>query len=348
MNAKRLLGWVAVLAPVMWACESYEMPPIIPQTGAAITSPATGGTLVLTNEQAAASDSIEFTVGTADFGMTGVVTHTIQMDAAGANFSSPVEFGATTSNIIKVSVEELNEGLIGKGLVPLEPANVEFRVKSSINQPLSPITGEVITLSVTPYDADIAFPVLYVPGDYQGWSPENEATVLKSVDFNNIYSGYVHILPGGTGQFKVSETNEWVDGRNYGDNDGDGDLDADGANIEVTEFGTYFMTVDFEAKTYELEGPLYWGIIGDATPGGWDSETKMQFDRELNVLTITTDLNQGEMKFRANQNWDFNYGGANGELEVGGANIPVAEAGNYTVTLDFNTPGEVKYTLTKN
>lgn len=348
MNAKRLLGWVAVFAPLMWACESYEMPPIIQQTGAAISSPSNGGNLVLTNEQAAAQDSLEFTIGTADFGTSGEVTHSLQMDVAGANFAAPVSFGSTTSNIIKVGVEELNDALIGKGLTPLEAATVEFRVRSSINRSLSPITGEVITLSITPYDGDVAFPVLYLPGDYQGWNPGNEATVLKSVDFNSIYTGFVHILPGGTGQFKVSETNEWVDGRNYGDNDGDGDLDPDGANIEVSEFGTYFMTVDLEAKTYELEGPLYWGIIGDATPGGWDSETKMQFNRDLNVLEITTDLKQGNIKFRANQNWDFNYGGANGELEAGGADIPVAEAGNYTVTLDFNTPGEVKYTLTKN
>lgn len=348
MKAKRLLGWVAVFAPLLWACESYEMPPIIPQNGAAISSPGNGGNIVLTNEQAAAQDSIEFTIGTADFGTSGDVTHTLQMDVAGANFGSPVSFGSTTSNILKVGVEELNDALIGKGLAPLVAANVEFRVRSSINRPLSPITGEVITISVTPYDGDVAFPVLYVPGDYQGWNPGNEATVLKSVDFNSVYSGYVHILPGGSGEFKVSETNAWVDGKNYGDNDGDGDLDADGANIKVTEFGTYLMTVDLAAKTYELDGPLYWGIIGDATAGGWDSETKMQFNRDLNVLTITTDLKQGEMKFRANQNWDFNYGGANGELEAGGANIPVAEAGNYTVTLDFNTPGEVKYTLTKN
>ena len=74
----------------------------------------------------------------------------------------------------------------------------------------------------------------------------------------------------------------------------------------------------------------------------------MNFNKDLNVLTITADLKAGEMKFRANQNWDFNYGGSNGDLEAGGDNIPVAEAGNYTVTLNFNEPGEVTYTLTKN
>ncbi|HAH35899.1 MAG TPA: DUF5116 domain-containing protein, partial [Algoriphagus sp.] len=85
-----------------------------------------------------------------------------------------------------------------------------------------------------------------------------------------------------------------------------------------------------------------------ATAGGWDSETKMQFDRENNVLKITADLKKGEMKFRANQSWSHNYGGANGELTADGANIQVAEAGKYTVTLNFTEPGAVTYTLTKN
>jgi hypothetical protein len=171
-------------------------------------------------------------------------------------------------------------------------------------------------------------------------------TVLKSVNFDNVFEGYVHILPGGTGEFKVNETNSWD--VNYGDNGADGTLDQDGENIKVTEFGTYLMKVDLGAKTYELSDPLYWGIIGSATAGGWDSETKMGFNRDENVLTITADLVEGEMKFRANQDWAFNFGGADGVLEADGANIAVSEAGNYTITLDFRTPGEVLYTMTKN
>ena len=65
-------------------------------------------------------------------------------------------------------------------------------------------------------------------------------------------------------------------------------------------------------------------------------------------MTITTDLKAGKFKFRANKNWDFNYGGSNGELTAGGADIDVATEGNYTITLNFNVPGEVSYTLTKN
>ncbi|MGM0945700.1 MAG: SusE domain-containing protein [Bacteroidota bacterium] len=346
MKVTRKLVWLAALVPAIWACENYEMPPVVPQTGASLSSPTNGTALVLTNE--GAEDLIEFQVTAADFGMQGTVTYALEMDLAGANFSDPVELGSSPSNIIEVVAQEINEELISKGASPDVASEVEFRVKSSINQPLSPIYGDVVTLSVTPFSTLVEYPVLYLPGDYQGWNPGNEATTLKSVNFDDTYEGFVHILPGGTGEFKVSETNEWVDGRNYGDNDADGDLDADGANIKVTEFGTFFMTVDLAAKTYSLSDPLYWGIIGDATPGGWDSETKLQFDRDQNVLTITEDLTAGEMKFRANQDWAFNYGGANGELTADGANIAVEEDGNYTIILNFTEPGAVSYTITKN
>ncbi|TFV97332.1 SusF/SusE family outer membrane protein [Algoriphagus kandeliae] len=344
MKVLKKIAWIAAVIPALWACDNYEMPPIIPQTGSTLASPSSGSSLVLSADNT--EEVIPFTVTAADFGMTGTVTYSLEMDLAGSSFANPITLGSTTSNIIEVTAEAINDELLAKGAMFDTPADVDFRVKASINQPLSPIYGETVTLSVTPYNSDVEFPVMYVPGDYQGWNPENEMTVLKSVNFDNVYEGYVHVLPGGTGEFKVNETNSWD--INYGDSGADGTLDRDGDNIKVTEFGTFFMKVDLGAKTYTLSDPLYWGIIGDATDGGWDSETKMKFDRDENVLTITTDLKAGEMKFRANQDWGFNYGGSNGELSEGGPNIPVAEAGNYTVTLDFRTPGEVKYTLTKN
>ncbi|HAZ25338.1 MAG TPA: DUF5116 domain-containing protein [Algoriphagus sp.] len=344
MKAFKRLSLIAAIIPVIWGCDNYEMPPIIPQTGATLSNPANGSSLVLNSQDP--EELIPFTVTAADFGMQGTVTYSLEMDLAGANFAKPIALGSSTSNIIEVLTSKINDELIAKGAAFDVPVNVDFRVKSTINQPLSPIFGEVVTLAVTPFNTDVEFPVMYVPGDYQGWNPENEMTVLKSVNFDDVYEGYVHILPGGTGEFKVNETNSWD--VNYGDNGANGTLDRDGDNIKVTKFGTFFMKVDLAAKTYTLSEPLYWGIIGDATAGGWDSETKMQFDRENNVLKITADLKKGEMKFRANQSWSHNYGGANGELTADGANIQVAEAGKYTVTLNFTEPGAVTYTLTKN
>lgn len=339
--------WFAALLPLVWACESYDAPPIIQQTGSALVSPENGSNLVLSIENA--EQVISFEVSIPDFGMDGDVTYSLEMDAQGANFANPVELGTSTTTTIDLIAEELNEALVGKGLPVGTASNVEFRVKSSINVALRPIYGAVTTLAVTPYDAFVDFPALYVPGDYQGWNPGNLNTVLKSVNFDKNFTGFVHILSG-SGEFKFTEEPEWVDGKNYGDNGADGTLEnaSDASNLKVTKFGTYEVNVDMEAKTYTLSEPLLWGIIGDATPGGWDAETPMNFNKDLNVLTITADLNAGAMKFRANQAWANNLGGSDGNLEPDGDNISVAEAGNYTITLNFTEPGEVTYTLTKN
>jgi hypothetical protein len=50
------------------------------------------------------------------------------------------------------------------------------------------------------------------------------------------------------------------------------------------------------------------------------------------IATLTTQ--SAQVKFRANNNWDFNFGdtGADGTLEAGGTNISTT-AGTYLITL---------------
>ena len=41
------------------------------------------------------------------------------------------------------------------------------------------------------------------------------------------------------------------------------------------------------------------GIIGDATPGGWDTDTEMNFDTQKQRFWVDVTLTAGEFKFRA-------------------------------------------------
>lgn len=92
-----------------------------------------------------------------------------------------------------------------------------------------------------------------------------------------------------------------------------------------------------------------WGLIGDATPGGWDSDTNMTYDTATRTWKVTLDLKAGNVKFRANDAWDLNYGDNDfdGTMEEGGKDIPVNAAGNYTVTLNLEVAGYA-YELKKN
>lgn len=90
-----------------------------------------------------------------------------------------------------------------------------------------------------------------------------------------------------------------------------------------------------------------WGIIGSATPTGWDADTNLDYDLATKKYSITMPLTAGgEFKFRLDDGWADNFGddGNNLTLDAGGANIPVAVTGTYKIVVDFAAK---TYTITK-
>lgn len=89
-----------------------------------------------------------------------------------------------------------------------------------------------------------------------------------------------------------------------------------------------------------------WGLVGSSTANGWDGPDMEMYELATNEFALYAELTAGEFKFRFNEDWGQNYGddGADGSLESGGANIAVAEAGQYYVTLNLNT---FEYTISK-
>ncbi|GGZ14525.1 hypothetical protein GCM10007049_03000 [Echinicola pacifica] len=324
-----------------------DLDPVIKSdpTAPVLNSPASGTSIVLTAE--AEMQELVFAYDKADYGFSAAALYTVEMDLPGNSFAEPVELATSSTDEVLITYGQLNQKLLAKGLATDQAQDVEVRIKSVINANVATEYSEVITMSLTPYEVALEYPRLYLPGEYQGWKPENENTIIYSIKSDNIYAGYVHIL-GGSGEFKINEGPNWD--VNYGDDGADGTMESGGANIKATGVGTFLLTVNLNAKTYTMGAPLYWGIIGDATPGSWDASTPMEFNADENVLTLTTDLKVGALKFRANDAWDNNFGDSDldGVLEAGGDNIPVEEAGNYTIIMDFRVPGQTTYSLEKN
>lgn len=191
---------------------------------------------------------------------------------------------------------------------------------------------------------------LYVPGGGQGWTLET-APALSGPDFDGKYAGYALM----NGDFKFTKERNWD--AEYGSGDfsdyGDGfEASTDGTNIKCAgDAGVYYMSVDLSAGS--LSGTLVstMGLIGDATPGGWTTDSPMTWNAESNTYIWTGDLTVGKFKFRVNGGWDINLGGSVDDLSQGGDDIALAEAGNYTVTLYpliTTDGGTVHCTLTKN
>jgi hypothetical protein len=122
---------------------------------------------------------------------------------------------------------------------------------------------------------------------------------------------------------------------------------AGGPNIPV-DSGDYQVTFNTSTLEYSFVPIIPFttiGIIGDATPGGWDADTDMDQDPNLPYIwrkrLVLTD---GEAKFRAENDWTFNWGAGDFPTGVGtqdGANIPVP-AGEYKITFNSIT-GEYSF-----
>lgn len=216
-----------------------------------------------------------------------------------------------------------------------------LRTTSALVHKFYPDAKSGLKISPVPNKSPKEYPVIYVPGSYQGWDPANPETVVASVLSDGNYEGYFY-FPANT-EFKFADGPTWD--VNYGDDGADGTLDAGGANIAVADEGMYKVNLNMNDLTYTIV-KTDWGIIGSATPGAWDSDTDMIWNAETGMLEAVIDLVAGEIKFRANDGWDINLGddGADGILEYGGANMPIAENGTYIVNLKLGAP-DYTYTI---
>lgn len=128
-------------------------------------------------------------------------------------------------------------------------------------------------------------------------------------------------------------------------------VQSDADNMTVAADGFYRVRANFNNMTYSVV-ETSWGIIGSASPGGWGDDTNMTIASTAKgeyKWSADITLADGEIKFRANDGWDINFGdnNADGSLEYGGSNIAVT-AGNYHIELILNSSTGFTYTITAN
>lgn len=203
----------------------------------------------------------------------------------------------------------------------------------------------IVTLDMNNLSYSVGKPVLYMKGDANGWDRYDYLSGEDGVKF----TGFMYLNQNG---FKFTTAPDWS-GTGYGANF---DTAPDAANIVITEpAGYYQVDVDLSEKTYTLTPITSIGIIGSASPNGWDSDVDMTYvpynkdTKEVNgyweVKNIT--LSAGEIKFRANDGWDISWGGELDHLTTkNGGNITV-EAGTYDIKLYAWAEGFAKCVMTK-
>ena len=200
----------------------------------------------------------------------------------------------------------------------------------------------IVTLDMNNLSYSVGKPVLYMKGDANGWNGYDYLAGDDGVHF----TGFMYLNQNG---FKFTTAPDWS-GTGYGENFSTA---PDAGNIVMTEpAGYYKVDVDLSAKTYTLTPITTIGIIGAAVPvTGWDSDKDLTYNVEERCWEIKDiELNAGECKFRANDDWAMQWG-YDGEKFVYSNNAPavqfIPEAGTYDIKLYAWANGYVKCEFTK-
>ncbi len=323
---------------------------------------ASKSTLVLTTANDA--DTVEhFSWGAANFGERPVISYTLQLDVPSdtATWQKARSFSVGNNLLLYgFTGKDLNNLLNAMGLTAGAPNAIAVRIRSDVNQyngsasTVAPVYSNTLLLQVTPYGLN-----LYIPGAYQNWDPSTAPALNPVPGKPGLYEAYEKITGGGVQYFKYTNAPDW-NHINYGDG-GNGTFSTDGlaGGLSVPDSGYYELTADLNKNTWTATKTT-WGIIGDATPGGWDHDTQMSYDASRQVWTITAAMKQnGSFKFRANNAWSIDFGIDNNNNLVyadnpffgytpGLNNLSVPADGNYTITLDLHTSGKYLYSLQKN
>jgi len=304
----------------------------------------------LTLERNNGSDMLEFVCSPADVGFQASASYFLEASATGENFANPIEIVSQIEGTsFKIQESDLN-GLLLKKFPADQTSSIDFRVRATMvvdagtgapgtSDDSFEYISEIVSTDVTLF----GLPRL----DLLNSGMDQK---IESALGNGDYNGFVKLNVSQPFTLLDPDTN-----KEYGGSGGT--LSEGGAGIVANESGWAKLFANTNALTYEIEDYRI-GLVGDATPNGWDApDSKMDYDAKTGTWNITIDLVVGHVKFRKNDSWSWNMGfiegttpGMSGNLQQGGVgnDIPINEAGNYTVIFTILSDTAGKYEIIKN
>lgn len=354
MNIFKNFIAVIAIAAITLSCEKIEPTPQFVESGAQVSITASTESVAIP-----ATDSLEnvvtFTWNDPEFSV-GLESSkfTLRTALSGTDFADfqSVEF----SGVLEGSLlgKELNGMALRFGAEVGLPIMLEAEVVASHSNNNETIESNVISITVTPY-ADL---VLVPSTTSVVCLAETASEIGVKFDWSSAFTGFEGVIDyqfeyalAGTDFASpvIIEINSFT----YSFTQLELTLIALANGVGVEEEGTF----EFRVKaTNELDTELYSnvvsvaittfapynsvGIIGDATAGGWDTDTDMHRPDAANPTgwVATLYLEGGKsVKFRASDAWDTNWGSADfptGTGALNGPNMTVSSSGYYNVEFD--------------
>ncbi|CEJ69997.1 hypothetical protein BN1195_02300 [Chryseobacterium oranimense G311] len=359
---------IALIGFLVISCEKDEDQAVINETTTGKLS--ADKSAVILNELTANDAAISFTWTKPTFNIAVVSTQQIEFGIKGDNFkkSATVDFAndATSGAITHAA---MNAAMFSIGATADAVNDIEARLKTSVGA--AAFYSNVVALKVTPYtpNPDLVYPKINVPGGYAGaagyadWTPGNSPNLFSPAK-DSQYRGFIYVTSANS-EYKFTINQDWA-----GDKGDDGTftgklLETGEVNAKAATAGTYYLKVDWAANTYSSVLANF-GVIGDATPTGWGSDTDFVYNPATKTYVINSIAlnNTGVFKFRANDDWAMkvqpkkddqtlvsgkavqSYFSAENTVD-GDPNYKVSEAGNYKIELDLHNSAFYKLTVTK-
>ena len=357
---KYIMSLIAVVSLSAACTTDLEQVQILPldQVTAPVLEDLAFEEIVITSKNM--GEKVSFAWSKADFGAQVVVNYSL----AARNAGNEVLISSTGELKMEVAYEAINSAMAlavkdgGLGLVPEIAADVELYIVAAVGN--QRVESNAFTVSITPTSAEKVYPMIYMPGSYQGWNPADAATkfqVLYEFAGGGVFEGIADFGASNdtAREWKFTKEANW--NFDWGvkkdeaqeaeaaeltliNNDG-GDRD----NIKAfTAKRFYHFTLDTNSgvlkHNYSFDQV---GVVGAFT--GWaDGQDKvMEFNAAKRRFWVDIENFSGEFKFRTDGSWTKNWGG--GAFGEEGDNLNCAEAGNYRVYLYLSNSAEMKYEL---
>lgn len=300
----------------------------------------------LTLKRANGTNILEFVGTPVEPGFAASANYFLEASKSGTNFADVIVLASGVQpTSFKVSVSDLNSAFLKK--FPADQAtSIDLRIRAVLTVDAG--TGAPGT-SAKPFEYNSAIKTATVTTYGLPRLDLVNSGITQKVESalgDGKYTGFVKLDATKPFTLKDPDTNVTYGGAGS-------TLAVNGAAIIPSASGWHKATFDTKALTFKFE-PYMIGLVGSATPNGWDSpDQKMDYDPATGTWKITITLVAGDIKFRLNDGWAWNLGGTNDQLTVDGSNITVG-AGNYTIVLTITNPNSVKgevggkCTITKN
>jgi hypothetical protein len=290
----------------------------------------------------------ELSFSPADYGADVSVRYILQADQQ-EDFSSPVTVkdiagsGTKEQRTVTILNKDMNTAMLALGLPPGEEATVHVRLFSFITALTSDtLYSNVVQRTGLPFrDSDcgnycsIGLIGSATPG---GWDVDTDMRLVNPADDKYTWTVTLYLNGGGDNKVKFRAMDSWD--VNWGGTDfpsGTGTLG--GADIAIPSSGYYTVTFNDQTGAYSIvsTGAATYtslGVIGAQSGWGNDIADLTKSGADPHVWTGTIALTAGELKFRANDAWDNNWGATGFPSAFGtggGPNINVAVSGTYFI-----------------